>query len=451
MNQNDEITLCANSFQNLTGAYLDKYQIAVILRADLVVLQSKGLLSPGNEIGVRFSTDGVINLWKKNNTRSTPFEVVTLQLLIPNMKIHRPEDVLVTGISQFKENANNLAYMLKEMDMNACIIFLKKMIEEMGFRPKEMESADWMAIVAMKNLDQPNAKVSDDGGKWCPVCLLSKKEILSSFADDYLWIPPHPSNILLRYDFGHGIAAVTTKLIQSFHDLCPKGSHQPGKLDAAIVKLFAPRFNTFGRNSKLGWSDVKILYFDKWEDLDSLSNVFADGIKIDGKDNDQAFPLLAKGRTTYYTYSKLFHIALVSLASYLYFAYTPSPTATFFNLLDAASKGLKFVFAQLPLRPTITFHFLTTHAVLFAKEDGTAYTTLQEGVEAKNKQTRKLAHNTFRSKLNAQYVSLLDHLTLRYLLSHLSSNTPHSQVIAGPRDKEAFLDMAKEVLGDFWQ
>jgi hypothetical protein len=78
-------------------------------------------------------------------------------------------------------------------------------------------------------------------------------------------------------------------------------------------------------------------------------------------------------------------LLLDAVRCYHDFVYTPTPAESAFVSLKQAAIVYQAVFAlfRKPLAPT--GHFMCTHAIEFAESDRTAFHTLQEGAEHKNK------------------------------------------------------------------
>ena len=77
------------------------------------------------------------------------------------------------------------------------------------------------------------------------------------------------------------------------------------------------------------------------------------------------------------------------------FAYTPRPSESAFRTQEKAAIAYRAFFAAWKQSLPPTAHFMCTHAVMFSKLDGTAYHTLQEGVEHANKIDRCVSRRTF--------------------------------------------------------
>jgi hypothetical protein len=80
---------------------------------------------------------------------------------------------------------------------------------------------------------------------------------------------------------------------------------------------------------------------------------------------------------------------LDSVCVYWQFAYTPKPIIEDFHSLHVARDCILTVHALYKWHLAPTIHYMTNHAIIDAEIDGTAYTTLQEGVEHYNKEDKQ--------------------------------------------------------------
>lgn len=130
--------------------------------------------------------------------------------------------------------------------------------------------------------------------------------------------------------------------------------------------------------------------------------------------------------------SAIVAMALDSVQVYKDFAYTPKPTPEDFHSIHVARDCILSIHSHFKWRLAPTTHYLTNHAILEAEEDGTAYNTLQEGVEHKNQEDLHEAHVTMKGTyIYATHESSWEHMlnqqTLRSTLTYwLCSFFPHT-------------------------
>jgi len=86
--------------------------------------------------------------------------------------------------------------------------------------------------------------------------------------------------------------------------------------------------------------------------------------------------------------------------TYYRFAYTEAPAAGDYASLEAARDAMLAVMHALNRPLTATTHYMTNHFVEFARLDGSAYHTLQEGAESHHQDDRRSARTIFMTPLD---------------------------------------------------
>ncbi len=86
---------------------------------------------------------------------------------------------------------------------------------------------------------------------------------------------------------------------------------------------------------------------------------------------------------------------LTSIQTFYHFTYTISPSSYHFTCLQIARDCFLSCYACMKWRETPVIHYCTTHAIVDAITDGTAYFTLQEGAEHLNHINKVEYRNTY--------------------------------------------------------
>jgi len=137
--------------------------------------------------------------------------------------------------------------------------------------------------------------------------------------------------------------------------------------------------------------------------------------------------------------SAIVTILLDSVCVYKDFAYTPLPTPEDFHSIHVARDCILSIHAHFKWRLAPTTHYMTNHAILEAEEDGTAYNTLQEGVEHKNQDDKHEARVTVKgSDKPAPHEHMLNQQDLRLTLTYLGYAPPsHTPINVTPHNNVA--------------
>jgi hypothetical protein len=455
LQKHGEIPLTANISDKLNGAFFTPPQIRVIVQMAVMYLEDLQIISPGMKLGLRYSNDGLSNIWKKNPSHSQPYENVLFQLLIPGRPTHSTDDILLIAVAAFHENFSNLETLFQEMDLETTRETIRSLIMELGYEYFEREPMDWMALVALKDLAPPGLNHESVSKKWCPACQLSKGDIVSMFRVAPLASPPHLPGQTIRYDMGHAVARCLTTFLSRLFTLFPPFSRQKGQLEHHLASLFRPQIQDYKAGSTVGWKEAKHFIFQRWRSFGDLAQVFEGGIHYSHPSHQ---PLVLNAHYPYppfsntglhlFDYQALTELSLYSFAVFLFFAYTSHPSPPLFCLLRAAARVLQFIFFALRWRLTVTLHYLTTHMVMFAFEDQGAYENLQEGSEGKNLVVKRLAHNTFHTTSGRMCGSLLEASLISYML-HLSTLAPIDVQGHTPHDLGEFIEVASSKLKVF--
>jgi len=95
---------------------------------------------------------------------------------------------------------------------------------------------------------------------------------------------------------------------------------------------------------------------------------------------------------------KMYTLLFDSIRVFKEFSYTPFPSPSHYQCLHTARDCILSIYAYHKWRLAPTTHYLTSHAIVDAEFDGTAYSTLAEGVECKNRDDKKDGRVTFKGK-----------------------------------------------------
>jgi hypothetical protein len=388
----------ARKFQTIQGAFLEPESIEIILHLLLNIYKKKNLYS--DKLIFRFSWDGVTNVYKTTGHNSN-YETATLQVIAPIMaEIHSSKMVLVMAIAKVKENKENVAEIMNEMNFSENWTRIHEILSK-SINYQIIHIGDWNSIVSFAQLSRPNVNSKND--PWCPTCLLLKEQIINLFREN-----PNYSfkieNNMIRYCFGHGVARLMSNFLDDIFGFFQSHDRSKKKFVDEISSLLGSNWQP-GYN--VTWKECKRFFFEK--------NFLETGIaSLFFKHESPVFHYVSPTGLVYQLDpSNIVKVGLAAIGVYLCFAYTFAPDRSQFRLIEAAATALKWMYHVLQWNIVPTFHFLTTHAVEFAQIDGTAYFTLQEGTENKNQEIKALAESTFKGP--QRYVQLINHLTLSFL------------------------------------
>ncbi len=243
---------------------------------------------------------------------------------------------------------------------------------------------DWMSLVATFALDRPNSQDANSISCWA--CGMTKGELDLSYSL-YLFsrqplcreythyqrsaLPDIPLKTF-RYCWMHGISNMLQNSLLLLYD------HSPAK--GALVSEIH-RFATHWSYQSVSLRPKETKQAIRRLLLQNLSQIF------DNTDSREIPWPVGPARVRMFTLSSraLVTMLLDAVRCFHDFAYARTPAAGAFRSLTQAAIAYQAAFAAFKKPLTPTGHFMCTHAVQFAEIDRTAFHTLQEGAEHKNK------------------------------------------------------------------
>ncbi len=302
------------------------------------------------------------------------------------------------GMAQMVENNMNLNRLFEEMQLNEFITVMKDRsttYQNIDGRIDFIFSADWISLVSELGCDLPNArKLTAQPVPWCKI---TKKELKHEwYKTPYRFyrvdrsIEDFPTAALLalplksrRYDWMHLLGNMLSNVLDFVCDHFTNTKHPKYKLKELIEKKI---FVKWKRGKRFSPKSTKFFWAKEVDRsiVDLLSKFSV---------NRYSFKL-PDGSFTSYSTRALLDLVFSSLRCYYKFAYLKRPSPSQFHSLLLARQSLCMVLAHFrcPLAPTL--FYALNHAVEFAVLDGTAYFTLQEGVEHANRDLKRSAEIT---------------------------------------------------------
>jgi hypothetical protein len=190
-----------------------------------------------------------------------------------------------------------------------------------------------------------------------------------------------------RYDWMHGVSNMLSNTIKNLLKSIPPRSHLKTQIKDHLFDCLDRRIHSkFKNNSTFIPREMK-----KFFELDMHLTL----PPLLDQHTLQPFP--TPSRTQMYTPCLGLALGLDAIRYYNDYAYKPRPTVEETQQLHEARTRVLSLYAgnKWPLTPTL--HFMTNEAIILAEQDGTAYNTLQEGVEHENYFDKVLSRNTLRS------------------------------------------------------
>lgn len=284
--------------------------------------------------------------------------------------------------------------------------------------------ADWMGLCCDLNCAAPNTQSLYD--MVCFKCGAAKQLLRTDYLEDpFKWhdeiltLADFPNSAITslplsarRYCFMHGISNLLSNMIKNMYHLLPLRSQAHNNFEGMM--------QTVSKH----WQPTKALICKQMNDF------FAQQLHI-------KLPLLFI--TAQHTYiltwprtptrfhlqtSQVVEMLLDSIHIYKQFAYTPTPNKHNFATLRVARDCIVSCHVLFAWRIMPTTHHLTNHAITDAEYDGTAYITLQEGVENNNQEVHKAGRVAFKGPYTAcnhksPYEYILDQEQIKLKLTQL--------------------------------
>lgn len=381
-------------FEKLEGAYLKLDSIKTMIS----LILKKHDEATETFVIIRISWDNANDIYKTTG-HTEHFEILTLQVITPKSKVQSSYEILTVAIAKMKESVNSLEELKKEFNVDLIESELKSFLKN---RVKIMKIADWMGLVAFHNLAYPNR--SSENKPWCACCRKTKEEINRLFKENWNreWETVDEE---VRYCFGHGVARILSFLLNRFFDSLPDRSSSKTQ----FLDWIHETVKDWKEGWSISWEESKHILFERnWNQLcEAMKRSTVNRFRIL---NDKVL-----------WNEDMLHLGLECLFIYLKFAYTVEPDDVLYKTLDSARKALCWIaYIDNWDLDSPAFHFLIGHAVRFAKIDGGAYITLQEGTEHKNSELRQASAKTYK-KGNKKYQQLVDHQTKKFMI-HLRFN-----------------------------
>jgi hypothetical protein len=352
------------------GAY---FQPELALRY-LFELEDQLMLPANRILTIRLSFDNRY-IWGKNQG--------IFMSLVDTETLHAPHRQFSLATVAGDENIDNLRAAFSEIGLDEFLQGLTNWrveIDDFEYQLDFVIVADWMSFVAAFALDRPNARDADAVACWaCGATKedLDRKWLEEPFAqpnielcESFFPLSALPSAPLYKYRYCwmHGVSNLLNNALLLLLDLAPvKGTF------IAAVRVSAKQWDN---KHALRPKDAKALIRSR-----AYLPIPAQFQAVRLPPLPWPDPPLELQLTTvqivdtYFDAVRCFHD----------FAYTRKPSPAAFRSVKQAAVVYLAVFAATERALPPTSHFMCTHAIHFAELDGTAYHTLQEGTEHKNK------------------------------------------------------------------
>jgi hypothetical protein len=256
-------------------------------------------------------------------------------------------------------------------------------------------NSDWMAMCCELDCTLPNT-----ANLWKGVCWKcgSDKQILRhswlehpfKWYDELLTIHDFPNAALSvvplssrRYCWMHGISNLLSNCLTNCHALLPAKSSSRHQFHQTLFMILH------------NWKPTKALIPKQMKQFFHLKLHHTIPQAFSQHDLHH-LPWLMEPHTFIRSTSNTIAMLLDSVRTYFEFAYMPLPSSQDFKLLNIARNCILSVHACFGWRLAPTTHYMTNHAIKDAERDGTAYHTLQEGVEHGNQEDKHEARVTFK-------------------------------------------------------
>jgi hypothetical protein len=212
-----------------------------------------------------------------------------------------------------------------------------------------------------------------------------------------------------RYCWMHGVSNLLSNAIKHLYQFLPTNS----PIRTAVKQCIQQCKPKWKPKSAIVPKEMK-LFYAKHLDVSfiGLFQTFKHPVQLQ-------WPGYVDGYTL--TFNQMVDMFIDAIRVYKEFAYTPWPTSMDVMVLEQARSVVLSIYAAHQWTPEITTHYMTSHAIEFVKLDGTAYFTLQEGVEHANYVDKQDIECTFKGTSIAttgrnRWQQLLDHQQLQHHL-----------------------------------
>lgn len=292
-------------------------------------------------------------------------------------------------------------------------------------------NADWIAIC--RQLDSPLPNTVDLSAPVCWKCGVCKYHLRTEWLQDpFHW---HDSVLPISYfpnaNFGeiplcnyrycwmHNLANAISSIITGIHDILPLHSSQRSSFHSIITTICPNWYPT----KPLIPHQMK-LFFSK-----NISSLL---IPLYSTRDTNPFPWPYSPYSLLLSTSDAITMLLDSITTFFHFAYTISPLPNDFKCLRVARNAILSCYAFWNWRISPTSHYLYNHAIIDAETDGSAYHTLQEGVEHANSLDKRTYRNAFKlphpilKHKETSSLYILNQYQLRlYFIRHFYQQAPY--------------------------
>ena len=332
----------------------------------------------------------------------------------------------------------------RNIAMNKCVTEsqLNEFITELHgseqfYKGEEIEQqvisdADW--IGHCRSYNSPLSNTVDHTAGVCWKCGANKQYLYFDwFQDPFHWhdsvlpISSYPDAVFpsielynARYCWMHNLTNVLSDIVTHVHDILPSHSNQRHS------------FHDLVNSACPSWYPTKPFIPHE------MKSFFSHDISTQLVPLYQVHEKLHSLRWPYPPYSFVLTTSQVvkmlfdSITTFYNFAYTHLPSKSDFQCVRVARNCTLSIYHHFHWKQQPTLHYMLSHGILDAETDGTAYNTLQEGVEHINSQDKRANKHTFHlpnpslhhPESSMQYI--LNQYKLRlYFIKHNYSQSPH--------------------------
>jgi hypothetical protein len=287
---------------------------------------------------------------------------------------------------------------------------------------------DWMTLVAELGVALPGTR--DKHAQICPLCSVTKAYLKANHLNNPLQhygtvktLADFPNAVMKSvpltqrcYCWMHGVTRLLSNHLVGIFNMMRPHARRRGNFTRAMQTI-KKSWSDKGQKSALTCNQMKRFFRSavSTELVAAFNNYGGPDVVVSW--GTEANPVV------HLSYQQCAEAMFQCLCTFHDFAYSLRPDIAAFQALRTAKHGLLLLDAHFKWVPEPTTHYMLTHAVEQASSDGCAYLTLQEGMEANNKRTKKLALNTmhgtplFTNGKN-QWQLVLDRQRLRLELTH---------------------------------